>query len=244
MSSSHHSIKAVLLPNLLKNNKGKYKSQTITSQTLGVKDICNSCCSKGNTGANPGTMEYHVKLFLEEMGELLTDGFAVNTGYFSAFASLQGSFDTKADKFNADKHKVIFKFTQGNILRKKAMNTKAEILHITTNMYGIEKIIDSHSSSENNLLTPNGALRIKGKRIKLMGAHPDVGIYFIDQQSTARYKVPTPDIVINQNNQLIIVIPQLQPGTYTLVLCTQYVGKSTPIQGLHTNTFAHTLKVE
>lgn len=244
MASNHHSIKAILYPNLLKNNKGKFKSQTISYQTLGINDICESFCSKSGSGVNPNAMEYHVQLFLAEMAELLNDGYAVNTGYFSASASIQGSFDSKNGEFDANKHKINFKFTQGSILRKQASKSKAEILHIASANYGIEKIIDTHSGSENNVLTPNGNLRIKGRKIKLMGEHPDVGLSFIDQASGERHRVSPSDIIINQNSALIILIPNLQPSTYQLELCTQYTGKSTPIIGVHKSTFAPILVVQ
>lgn len=243
MSINHHRIKAVLLPNQLKNNEGTFKAQTIAYQTLGVKDICKSLSKKPGTGVDPDAVAYHVSLFLEEMSELLCDGFAINTGYFAAAASIRGSFGSKHDKFDKEKHAVTYKFTQGTVLRKKASETQAEILHISGSSYGIQHVLDNHSGSINDLLTPSNALKMKGVKLKLVGTHPDVGIYFINETTGERTKVPAFDVVINQNSQLVVVIPELQPGSYRLEHITQYAGSNIPLAEPRTSTFAPTLRV-
>ena len=243
MSSNHHTIKAELQPNLLKNNQGTFKAQTIAYQTLGIKDICHSLANKPGTGVNPDALEYHVRLFLEEMGELLTDGFAINTGYFAASASIRGSFKHKNDIFDSKRHSVNFKFSQGAVLRKKAAETQAEILHVVSNSYGIQSVKDNHSHSENELLTPGNALHIKGLKLKLTGNHPDVGVYFISETTGECSKVPTTDVLNNLNNQLLIVIPDLQPDTYRLKHITQYAGNSIPLAEVRSTTFAPILRV-
>jgi hypothetical protein len=243
MSSNHHTIKAVLYPNLLKNNEGTFKAQTITHQTLGIKDICQSLCSKPKTAVDSNAMEYHVRLFLEEMGELLADGFAINTGYFAATASIRGSFNSKHDTFDKKKHTITYKFTQGSVLRKKAAETEAEILHIACANYGIQQVVDNHTGSENNLLTPSNALKIKGINLKLVGSHPDVGVYFINEATCERTKVPATDVITNENSRLMIVIPDLQPGSYRLEYVTQYAGSTIPLAEPRSSTFASTLLV-
>jgi DNA-binding domain/Domain of unknown function (DUF4469) with IG-like fold len=243
MSTNHHSIKAELYPNLLKNNRGTFKAQTIAYQTLGIKDVCNSVSKKPGTGIDADAMEYHVRLFLEEMAELLADGFAVNTGYFAASATVRGSFNNKRDNFDSERHSVTFKFSQGALLRKKAAETQAEILHVVSNRYGIQSVKDNHSHSENELLTAGNALHIKGLKLKLSGNHPDVGVYFISETTGERSKVPTTDVLINQNNHLLIVIPDLKPDTYRLKHITQYAGSTTPLAEARSTTFAPILRV-
>ena len=243
MASNHRSIKAVLYPNLLKNNAGTFKAQTITYQTLGIKDICKSLSDKPLAGVDPNAVEYHVRLFLEEMGELLTEGYAINTGYFGATASVKGSFANKNDHFDAKRHAVTFKFTQGVVMRKKAAETQAEILQIASANYGIQQVLDHHTGSENNLLTPSNALKIKGKNVKLIGSHPDVGVYFINETTNERTKLPATDVIINENSRLMIVIPELQPGIYHLEYITQYAGKGTPLLEPRSSTFECPLHV-
>jgi|GEM_PF-401750 len=243
MCNIHHAIKAVLYPNPLKNNDGTFKAQTLMSQTLGIKDICNSLCNRSMTGVDPNAIEYHVRLFLEEMGELLADGYAINTGYFAAGATIRGSFKHENDKFDAERHSITYKFSQGAVLRKRNAGTKAEILHIRTSIYGFQQVKDSYSGSEYDLITPGGGLKIKGIKMKLTGSHPDVGLYFISETTGERTKVPAVDVITNQNNNLLILIPRLQPGSYRLEHITQYAGKGTPLNEPRSCTLLQILRV-
>ena len=243
MATNHHKIKAMLYPNRLKNNGGTFKAQTIADRTLGIKDICNSLSNKPGTGLAPDAVEYHVRQFFEEMSELLSDGFAINTGYFAATASVRGSFNSKSDQFDAERHGVTFKFTQGSVLRKKAVETHAEILHGISMNYAIHNVKDSRSGSENDLLTPGNNLHINGLKLKLTGMHPDVGVCFVSETTGERTKVPAMDVVINQNNRLLIMIPDLQPGSYRIEHTTQYAGNSIPLAEPRSTTFVRTLRV-
>ncbi|HEY5508768.1 MAG TPA: DNA-binding domain-containing protein [Paludibacter sp.] len=226
-SNQHHQIKALLFPNLLKNNKGTFKAQVIASQARGIKDICNSFCNKRSSGLDPETLEYHVRLFLEEMSELLDDGVAINTGYFAATPTIKGSFNSKSDKFDAEKHRVTYKFSQGALLRKRAAKVEAEILHGTSANFGFMRVKDIYSGSLNDLLTPGRNLKFEGTKLKLCGTHPDVGIYFISKTTGQRTKVPSKNMITNQNKNLLILTPVLQPDSYRLEHITQYAGKGT-----------------
>lgn len=243
MSSNHRKIKALLYPNLLKNNNGTFKAQVISNKAQGIKDICNSHCSKPGSCINPDAMEYHVKLFLEEMSDLLDEGFAINTGYFAAAPSIRGSFNNKYDQFDTERHSVTYKFSQGAILRERATNLEAEILHGTSANFGFMRVRDIYSSSLNDVITPGKNLKIDGQKVKLTGTNPYVGIYFISETTNERTKVPVENVIINQNNNLLILIPDLQPDSYRLEHITQYAGKGTPLNEPRTSTLAQTLRV-
>jgi len=177
------------------------------------------------------------------MGELLADGYAINTGYFAAAATIRGSFKYQNDNFDAERHNVTYKFSQGAVLRKRAAETKAEIVHISTAIYGFRQVTDSFSGSENDLITPGGGLKINGLKMKLTGSNPDVGLYFISETTGERTKVPAVDVITNQNNNLLILIPSLQPDSYRMEHITQYAGKGTPLNEPRTCTSFQILRV-
>jgi len=244
MTGTHHKIKAQLYPNLLKNANGTYKARTITGKSRDIKDICNSLCSKPGIGIEPGNLEYHVKLFFEEMSDLLANGMAINTGYFAAEPTVRGAFKNKMDQFDSERHRVTFKFSQASILRKRAAGTQAEILHIIPDNYGIQQVTDNCTRSENNLITPGNVLHIKGIKLKLIGNQPDVGLYFINQTTGERIKVPPVDVITNQNARLLIMIPELPAGLYQLEHITQYGGKGIPLAQPRSSIFASILRIE
>ena len=242
-NNQHHQIKALLFPNLLKNNKGTFKAQVISSKAQGIKDICISHCSRPGSGIHADAMEYHVRLFLEEMTDLLDEGFAINTGYFVAAPTIRGSFNNKYDQFDAERHSVTYKFSQGAILRERAANVEAEILHGTSANFGFIRVNDIYSGSLNDVITPGKNLKIEGQKVKLTGTHPDVGLYFISETTGQRAKVPPMNVIINQNKNLLILTPDLQPDSYRLEHITQYAGKGTPLNEPRCITLKNILRV-
>lgn len=243
MSKKSQPIKALLYPNPMKNVKGTYMARTSTYGTVGIKEICKSKSKKRGELNNPDSMEFYVNLFFEEMAELLTLGYNINTGYFKAAVKINGTFDTKNDDFDSEKHKINFKFSQGNIMRKIAKGTKAQILHLRPFNFVISAVKDVYSGSLNEIITPGNNLIIDGVKIKLVGEHPDVGVYFINVDSKKQTKVAYNEVAINQNNKLIVVIPNLASGNYQLVISTQYEGSGTPLNEPRSCSLVQTLKV-
>lgn len=243
MSVTHHRIKALLYPNPLKNAQGTYLARISKYNTLSIKDICSLFRDKHNNSINPDTMEYYVKLFLDEMSEQLERGNKINTGYFSACASVRGSFKDKNDHFDKEKHRVVYKFSTGYMLQKKAADTQAEILNIIPIYFGIQQVFDTATSSVNDLLSPGKVLIIKGKKIKLVGEDTEVGVYFIQLPGGERVKVPACDVIQNHNASLMVVVPELTQGNYQLELRTQYAGKGVPLAGPRTITCDNILRV-
>ena len=80
------------------------------------------------------------------------------------------------------------------------------------------------TGSENDLLTPNRNLKIKGYKLKLAGENPAVGVYFVNEATAERTKVDASDIVTNNPSELVIVIPTLAAGKYTLEVTSQFGG--------------------
>lgn len=243
MSKDHQRIKALLYPNPMKNSGGTYMARTSAYGTLGIKDICQSKGSKHGSLNNPENMEYYVNLFFEEMTELLTRGYNINTGYFKAAAKINGTFDYENDDFDIDRHKVNFKFSQGINMRKIAAETKAEILHLRPFNFVIGQVTDCFTGSVGELLTPGKNLIINGIKIKLIGDDPAIGVYFINESTGERTKVESNEMAVNQNNKLIIVIPPLQAGDYRLEVVTQYSGGGTPLTEPRSCSLVQTLKV-
>jgi len=106
-----------------------------------------------------------------------------------------------------------------------------------------KNVKDTYSCSENDRITPGNILHLTGLKLKLTGNHPDVGIYFINETTAERTKVPTVNIVMNQNNRLMVLIPGLQPGSYRLEHITQYAGSGITLTEPHTSSFIRILRV-
>lgn len=243
MSEIHRTIKAILYPNLLKNAKGKYLARTSKNTTYNIREICESLKEKSGV-VNIDALEYHAKLFFEEMLELLEDGNKINTGYFTVQANVKGSFDSFSDNFDENKHSVDIVFSAGHLTRQRVKSMKAEILHVKPFSYGIRKVTDMQTKLETNKLVVNRILVISGDKIRITGDNPTVGLYLIHTENGKETHFPATALYQNSNATLTLIVPELVAGTYQLKVTTQYAGKGTPLTKPRSFTYPNLFQVD
>jgi len=243
MSVIHRTIKAILYPNPMKNAKGKYLARTSKNNTYNIQEICESLKNKSGI-INGDSMEYHVKLFFEEMTDLLEDGNKINTGYFTAQANVRGSFDSKADQYDSERHSVQIVFSTGHLVRQRATEIKAEILRIIPNNYSIRSVTDAQTKADTDKLVMNKLLVISGNKVKITGDDSTVGLYLIHVESGVENHFMASTLYQNGNGTLMLVVPELSSGTYQLKIVTQYAGKGSPLAQPRSCTYANLLYVD
>ena len=226
MDNVLHKIRVNLYENFLTDNANDYSAKVISERTLNVKEICQTAIKRGGAPSTAEAMEHNVTLFLKEMAYQLMDGYAVNTGYFTANAQVRGVFNDVKENFDPQKHSILFRFNQGDLLRKEIPNVTVQVMGMGDSGILISHVIDAKTGSVNDLLTPNRNLKIKGGKLKIAGDSEENGIYFVNQNSQERIKIEASDIVVNNPSELIIIIPNLPAGTYRLEVTTQYAVSS------------------
>jgi hypothetical protein len=226
MANIFHKIKAILIPNLLTENPNDFYAKVITERTLGIADICASAVSRGNAPTTEEAMKINVELFLKEMEYQLKDGYSVNTGWFTAVPNIKGVFVSEQDKFDITRHFVQFLFGQGDILRRGLSDVSVEITGTGDAGILIASVVDVKTGSTNDLITPGRNLRIRGNKLKLVGDHPDIGVYFVSETTGESVKVEASDIVDNKPSELVVFTPQLEPGLYTVRVVSQFTGNA------------------
>jgi hypothetical protein len=244
MGTMLHTIKAYLYKNYLTKNPNDYMARVSSERSVTVKDICASAASRGGADISAAAMEHGVNLFLKEMSYQLCDGYSVNTGYFTAGVEINGVFDSPTETFNPEKHSVYFKFNQGDLLRKEIPTISVDVLGVAETGVFIGQVTDVKTGSVNDLLTPNRNLIIVGDRLKLAGTNPDVGVYFIDQDTGVATKVDPTDVVTNNPSELIIVIPTLSGRKYKVEVKTQFSSGSTLLKEPRSMVFDAELTVD
>ncbi len=220
-----HKIKAYLYDNLLtKDNPNDFIARTVSERSLNVKQICEAAVNRGGADVNAAAMEHATELFLKEMAYQLCDGYSVNTGYFTAGTQIRGVFDSPKETFNSKKHNILFQFNQGEKLRAGISSIEINILGVADASSAILQVKDVKSGTVNDLLTPGRNLKIAGSKIKVVGEAEVNGIYFVNTATNARTQVEASDIVTNNPSELIVIIPALKAGAYTIEVVTQYSG--------------------
>jgi hypothetical protein len=240
-----HKIKAQLYDNALTEKPNDFIARVVSEKSLNIKDICLAATTRGGSDISAAAMEHAVNLWLKEMAYSLCDGFSVNTGWFTAQANIRGSFFGPTEKFSPDKHSVSFEFNKGSLLRKELGSVEVNILGVADASLFIAQVIDVKTGSVNEMLTPNRNLRVSGGRIKIVGGNEANGVYFVNTQTSERFKVDAKDIVNNNPSELIIVIPALEAGEYKLEIKTQYSNNKTNLlKEPRTAVFDRSLNVE
>ncbi|ADY53894.1 hypothetical protein Pedsa_3359 [Pseudopedobacter saltans DSM 12145] len=222
-----HKIKAYLYDNLLTKDKpSDFIARTASERSLNVKQICEEAAGRGGADVSAAAMEHATELFLKEMAYQLCDGFSVNTGYFTASVTIKGVFDSPTENFNPRKQNLIFRFAQGDRLRAEIKNIEVNILGVADTAAIILQVEDKKSGTINDLLTPGRNLKIIGQKIKIAGDNPTNGIVFVNIDTAVSTPVPSDDIVVNNPSEVLVIIPDMDVGTYRLEITTQYTSGS------------------
>lgn len=222
MANILHKIKAYLYENFLTPDPDDYSARVSSERTLSVKDICTAAVTRGGADTTAQAMEHNVNLFLKEMAYQMCDGYSVNTGYFTATTQINGVFNSAIDTFDPKRHTVYFNFNQGDLLRREIPSIEVDIMGVAEVGCYIGQVIDMKTGKINETLTPGRNLKIIGSKLKIAGDNPAVGVYFANQAPGEIIRVDPSDIVTNNPSELMIVIPQLAPGSYKLEIRTQY----------------------
>lgn len=242
MTNLLHSIKVYLYKNMFTEDADTYTARVATERMLDIKEICESAVTRGEARIPASSMQYAVELFLKEMEYKLCDGYSVNTGSFIAMPSVKGVFHSSTESFNPEKHKLSFRFKQGESLQDKLPAVNIQIMGAANNRIYIDQVTDLKSGSVNDLITPRCNLRINGRKLKLAGEHPEVGVCFINVETGVRTRIEKADIITNFPSELIIVIPSLEQGSFLLEITSQFTT-SGALKQPNTATFKHELRV-
>jgi hypothetical protein len=208
---------------MLTEDPNDYSIRVVAERSLNVRQISGTAVTRGGADISAVAMEHAVDLWLAEMAYQLCDGFSVNTGWFTASVHVKGTVKNSAERYDPDRHTIVFEFHQGALMRREIPGIEVEIRGVADTDGHVAQVIDVKTGSVNNLLTPGRNLRISGNKLKIAGSDPTVGVYFRNADTAAEVKVDPADIVINNPSELIVVIPELDKNlTWQLVIITQY----------------------
>jgi hypothetical protein len=239
-----HKMKAWLYRNILTaDNPNDFFARVHAERSLGTDDVSQSAVSRGGADIRADAMTHAVVLWLKELTYLLCDGFSVNTGWFSVHPVIKGSFDSPTAKFDPKVHTIVFEFKQGSLLRKELASAEVVIMGVAETALFIAQAVDVKTGSVNELLTPNRNLRIYGSKIKIAGDSPLNGVVFVNTETKKRTRVNSEDVVNNNPSELLIVIPELEAGSYQVEITSQYSSSGTSLKDPKTTVFDRILTV-
>lgn len=178
--------------------------------------------------------------FEESIANIIHDGGTVNTPLFNTSFSILGKFEGGVDNFDHKRHKVNVNLNKGILIRNAEAKVIPEKTGTIVNRLQILEVVDIVSGKMNKQLTPGGVLQVWGNNIKIAGDHPDCGVYFVHESGDT---LKTQVIAQNKPKSLIVLIPMLSAGNYTLKVVTQFT-RGTLLKSPRAYSFSKTLLVD
>jgi hypothetical protein len=194
---------------------------------------------RGTTLTRPDLLA-GINAYREEHGYIVEEGNGFNTGLITAGPGILGKFNSVTDSFDRLRHKTHYSVNFSRTIQEKA--TKIKMTKVQTPNTGpvIAAIRDSVSGLTDGTLSTGSVLDIAGSRLKLFPDLPDDGVYFIDAGGN-EYKAST--LVENKPSRLIVMLPALPSGSYTLEVRTHFINSAAPGKQLRKAQFAKPLNM-
>ena len=135
---------------------------------------------------------------------------------FTVKSSISGSFDDFNSSFDKKKHGIKINITSG----KRLNEVTSQMTTSRKEAYPIMPVIKSFLDIQKNILTGplsvNSLLIVEGRRLKFNQDDKQQGVYLQSESSSELIKAGT--IVENTNARLILLIPEVLPGKYRLLV--------------------------
>lgn len=152
-------------------------------------------------------------------------GYFVSTGLCNVRLAVKGTFASKSETFDPEKHCVRPVLIASDELKTSLADSRVEIFQGNTTAPEITAIRNCETG-EGNTATSGGLLEITGSNIRVVGDDDSVGVYFVSEADNSEHKVDETKIAVNSKNRVTVIVPELSAGSYRLRITTRYMGSA------------------
>ncbi|MRY40258.1 DUF4469 domain-containing protein [Parabacteroides distasonis] len=211
-----------LYDNLLTERKGDYTAKPRITGTLYNTDIAARIVA-ARTEYQHGTILNILDMADSHKVQAIAEGKSVVDGVGQYLVNVQGAFEGEKAQFEPGKHALGITYTMGKLLRETLKLVKVVVNSVAAVGPVINTVTDSTSKAINGQLSSGGALVLGGVNLKIQGDDPSIGVYLTPTtEGAAPMKAPV--VIANSPSQVIVQMPTLADGQYTVSLTTQYSG--------------------
>ena len=219
----------------------KYYGRVIKRSSIGNADIAKIITGRGSE-LSKETIEHVLNHADRIKCEMMAKGHVINTSFSIGRLSIKGSFDGEHAVFDDKQHQISTQFSMGSGLKEAIKSIEVDIVGSALSGSVIEGVTDCLSGANKGLITPNNAIRIKGKKIKIVGGNDNVGVFLINTANDQVVKIT--QIIENLPQQLTLMLPAIESGSYKLEICTQFSGAKRILKEPNRTVYKHYLVVE
>ncbi len=155
------------------------------------------------------------------IAEYLLDGQSVMTDLCQFIPRILGAFPSAEAQFDPEVNRLTFDIILSKEMRERLKTVKTINLGAKQDVTHIGLVTDTLTDKTDGAITPSDDIRVEGTRIKVVGDAAGVGVYFVPEDGKNPVKV-TRKLTQNDPKQLLVRVPALPDGKYTLRIVTQY----------------------
>lgn len=157
--------------------------------------------------------------------EMLQNGESVQTGVCRLSPRVLGSWIGGNATFDPSVHKITLDITPTAEMREALASVGVEVLGTKESGAYIGLVTDTLTGFIDGSITPNDDIRIEGDKLKIApDGEEGLGVFFVNATGTA---IPvTRRFTKNKPKTLIVRVPALPAGDYTLQVVTRFTGGS------------------
>ncbi len=202
--------------------------------SLNESDVLDRMIKRG-TGISREDMQATLDLFTEETGDLVAEGWNVNTRLANFRPGVRGVFSSATDPFDHRRHHFQASISEGVVLKKKMRETSGERITAPKPIPGIIEFMDHGSRMVSGSLTPGSIGELTGEALKFNLENKKEGIFFVNKADNVTTKATV--ISILTEGKLMFQIPAgLTPGSYRLEVRRAYTNEKTIRAGVLSDT--------
>jgi hypothetical protein len=201
--------------------------------------IIDRIMQRGTTLTRPDLLA-SIRAYQEEHGYIVEEGNGFNTGLINAGPGILGKFNSVTDSFDRSRHKMHYGINFSQTIQEKVAKIKMNKVQAPNTGPLITAIRDGISGQTDGTLSAGSVLDIVGSRLKIYPDLPTDGVYFVAPDGT-EYKATA--LIENKPARLIVMLPPLPSGSYTLEVRTHFVNTSAPGKRLRKVQFAQLLNI-
>lgn len=207
-------LKYCLVENLMTNKTAKFIAHVSSLEDKNLDDVIDFMLAEGSGLTRPLALAYFEKL-TQTILHFMDEGHSVTTPLFRVRPTITGPFDSKEDKFDANRHEIKVRMTAGLRLRKSSYNTHLEKVEVTPQLPYVSSFYDASSEQKDTSATVGSIGIIVGKQLQFDPSDPSQGVFFVSvdhPQTAIRAKVYSKILPA----EIHFNIPMLESGTYKI----------------------------
>ena len=226
---------------LTKDDSNDCVAEVNIQDTLRNEDIAQQIIDEGSE-IKKDTLIYVFNQRDRIVFDCLKSGQSVLNHFYQLLPRITGPFASKAAAFDAKIHKLAIDMILTSYGRKELELVTVESLGPKQQVAYISLVTDTLTDLTDGSITPNDDIRVTGSLIKVAGDDPEVGVYFVPEDGSTPVKV-TRKLTQNDPSQLLVRVPALADGKYTLRIVTQFSVSKYLLKETRTLEYEHLLTV-